>query len=138
MYHHKVLFLRVSLRQAAVIARSHSLSISGNANVNAKMGAKPIHFTAFVLPLILMLGVNRIIHNANVTGSVSYTLGSNCLMQDWLQECVTHSHTPSTSWHLGFYSTYTSQLPHETEGKEFDSAVHCQTFILLLSLQNPL
>ena len=40
-----------------------------------------------------------------VTGSVSYTLGSNCLIQDWLQVCVTHSHTSSIWYlHLGFHS----------------------------------
>ena len=37
--------------------------------------------------------------------------------QDWLQVCVTHSHTPSTSWHLGFHSHPES---HRRQ-KEFDS-----------------
>ena len=57
----------------------------------------------------------------NVTGSDSYTLGSNCLMQDWLQECVTHSHTPSASWHLGFSFIHTHLSCHRRQ-KGFDSA----------------
>ena len=51
-----------------------------------------------------------------VTSSVSYTLGSNCLMQDWLQEYVTHSHTPSASWHLGFSYTHISAAIGDRRG----------------------
>ena len=53
--------------------------------------------------------------------SFIHCLGSNCLMQDWLQECVTHSHTPSASWHLGFSFMHTHLSCHRTQ-KGFDSA----------------